>query len=93
MLATMLLTSVQALEASIIDHNVKLVLVDSIAALARSEFNQNKIVDRQQMLGMPSKHQATCLCLYCQHQWSLHEQAITNYQRKSYGRQVSQLAV
>lgn len=42
---------IKALEASIIDHSVKLVLVDSIAALARSEFNRNKIVDRQQMLG------------------------------------------
>ena len=41
----------QALEASIIDHNIKLVLVDSIAALARSEFSQEKVMDRQQMLG------------------------------------------
>lgn len=47
----------QALEASIIDHNVKLVLVDSIAALTRSEFSRDKIVDRQQILGMPLKHQ------------------------------------
>ena len=41
----------QALEASIIDHNIKLVLVDSIAALARSEFNRDKVMDRQHMLG------------------------------------------
>lgn len=41
----------QALEGSIIDHNIKLVLVDSIAALARSEFSRDKVVDRQQMLG------------------------------------------
>ena len=42
---------VQALEASIIDHNIKLVLVDSIAALARSEFSRDKVTDRQQVLG------------------------------------------
>ncbi|DBB01626.1 TPA: DNA repair protein RAD51 [Trebouxia sp. C0004] len=42
---------IKALESSIIDHNVKLVLVDSIAALARSEFSRDKIVDRQQILG------------------------------------------
>ncbi|KAL0050684.1 hypothetical protein WJX82_005123 [Trebouxia sp. C0006] len=42
---------IKALEASIIDHNVKLVVVDSIAALARSEFSRDKIVDRQQLLG------------------------------------------
>ncbi len=51
----------QALEASIIDHNVKLVVVDSVAALARSEFSRDKIVDRQQLLGMPLKHQTTCV--------------------------------
>ena len=45
----------QALEASIIDYGVKLVLVDSIAALARSEFSRDKIVDRQQVLGKRHK--------------------------------------
>ena len=47
------LHAMQALEASIIDYNIKLVLVDSIAALARSEFGRDKIVDRQQVLGKP----------------------------------------
>lgn len=41
----------QALEGSIIDHGVKLVVVDSIAALARSEFTRDRTVDRQQVLG------------------------------------------
>lgn len=41
----------QALEASIIDHNIKLVVVDSIAALARSQFSRDKVMERQQMLG------------------------------------------
>lgn len=45
---------VQALEGSIIDHGVKLVLVDSIAALARSEFTRDRTVDRQQVLGKQS---------------------------------------
>ena len=48
----------QALEASIIDYNIKLVLVDSIAALARSEFGRDKIVDRQQVLGKPDANAA-----------------------------------
>ncbi|KAL3147194.1 DNA repair protein RAD51 [Trebouxia sp. C0010 RCD-2024] len=46
-----LISHIKALEGSIIDHNIKLVLVDSIAALARSEFSRDKVVDRQQMLG------------------------------------------
>ncbi|KAA6429298.1 MAG: DNA repair RAD51 protein 2-like [Trebouxia sp. A1-2] len=53
---------IKALEASIIDHNVKLVLVDSIAALTRSEFSRDKIVDRQQILastGQPAQTQLT----------------------------------
>ena len=52
----------QALEASVIDHNIKLILVDSIAALARSEFSRDRIVDRQQLLGEPS-----CTCLHVFH--------------------------
>lgn len=45
------MAQLQALEASIIDHNIKLVLVDSIAALARSQFSRDKVMERQQMLG------------------------------------------
>ena len=71
------MTSVKALEASIIDHNVKLVVVDSIAALARSEFSRDKIVDRQQLLGMPLKHQITCMSTCPKNHWWLNEQAMT----------------
>lgn len=46
-----LLIACQALEASIIDYGIKLILIDSIAVLARSEFSQDRITDRQQVLG------------------------------------------
>ena len=41
----------QGLEASVIDHSIKLILIDSIAALVRSEFSHDRTVDRQQLLG------------------------------------------
>lgn len=35
----------------IIEHNVKLIIIDSIAALARTDFNTGRMMDRQRMLG------------------------------------------
>ena len=40
-----------ALEEAIIDHKVRLVIIDSIAHLARAEFGREKVVQRQSALG------------------------------------------
>lgn len=42
------------LEAGVIEHSARLVIVDSVAALARAEFGgggSGSIVERQEMLG------------------------------------------
>ena len=36
-----------ALEEAIIDHNVRLVIIDSVAHLARAEFGRERVVQRQ----------------------------------------------
>ena len=41
----------QGLQGSIIDHGIKLVIIDSIAALARSDFGAGNVADRQRLLG------------------------------------------
>jgi len=41
----------QGLQGSIIDHGIKLVIIDSIAALARSDFGSGNVVERQKLLG------------------------------------------
>lgn len=46
-----LLSFAQAMESSVIDHGVCLIVVDSIAALARTEFDGGQGVDRAQQLG------------------------------------------
>jgi RAD51-like protein 1 len=46
-----LLDNLNHLEAQIIDHGVRLVLVDSIASLVRSEYGKGQTVQRQEMLG------------------------------------------
>lgn len=40
-----------ALEEAIIDHKVRLVIIDSVAHLARAEFGREKVVQRQSVLG------------------------------------------
>ncbi len=40
-----------ALEEAIIDHNVRLVIIDSVAHLARAEFGRERVVQRQSVLG------------------------------------------
>jgi len=42
---------VQKLQREVIDFNIKLVIIDSIAALARTEFGAQSIAERQRMLG------------------------------------------
>lgn len=46
-----LLARLDGLEAVIIERGAKLVIVDSIAALMRSEFGREKLVERQALLG------------------------------------------
>ncbi|KAK9807879.1 hypothetical protein WJX72_011994 [[Myrmecia] bisecta] len=46
-----LLARLMALESTIIDHSVRLIVIDSIAAFARSEFDRAQIAERQQTLG------------------------------------------
>ena len=55
--STELLYILENLQGSIIDYNIKLIIVDSIAALVRSEFGTNKMAERQKLLGK----QASCL--------------------------------
>lgn len=46
-----LLDLLQGLQSAIIDHGIKLVIIDSIAALARTEYGSKNIIERQQLLG------------------------------------------
>jgi len=41
----------QGLEAAVIERDVRLVVVDSIAALARADFGASQLPERQQALG------------------------------------------
>jgi len=41
----------EALEEAIIDHKVRLVIIDSVAHLARGEFGREKVMQRQSVLG------------------------------------------
>lgn len=45
------LACLQGLQAAIIDHSIKLIIIDSIAALARTEFEAQAVAERQRMLG------------------------------------------
>jgi RAD51-like protein 1 len=45
-----LLTELQNLDSQIIEHHVKLIILDSIAATSRLEFNRDQIFERQQAL-------------------------------------------
>jgi RAD51-like protein 1 len=46
-----LLQMLQTLQSAIIDHGIKLLIIDSIAALARSDFGPRDMADRQRLLG------------------------------------------
>lgn len=52
-----LLFILENLQSSVIDYNIKIIIIDSIAALVRSEFGTQDIADRQKLLGK----QASCL--------------------------------
>lgn len=41
----------QVLESTVIDHRVRLIVLDSVAALARADFAPGSLVERQRMLG------------------------------------------
>jgi hypothetical protein len=41
------------MEAVLISKAVVLIVVDSLAAVARTDFGADRIVERQQLLGMP----------------------------------------
>jgi hypothetical protein len=41
----------QTLESTIIDHRVRLVVLDSVASLARADFAPGSLPERQRMLG------------------------------------------
>ena len=40
----------QSLESVIIDHGVRLIVLDSVAALARSDYGAGSVAERQAML-------------------------------------------
>lgn len=46
-----LLSTLQSLEATMIDHRVRLLVLDSAASLARADFAPGSLPDRQRMLG------------------------------------------
>lgn len=46
-----ILYSIQSLEEVIIDNNIKCIIIDSIAAIVRREFDTNSLVQRQSTLG------------------------------------------
>ncbi len=46
-----LLELLETLESSIIDHGIKLIIIDSIASLARSDFGAKDVMERQKLLG------------------------------------------
>ena len=41
----------QTMEEFVIEHHVRLVIIDSIAVFARAEFSHNQTVERQSLLG------------------------------------------
>jgi RAD51-like protein 1 len=41
----------QGLEEAIIEHRIKLLVIDSIAALVLSEYGRDRIIQRQEVLG------------------------------------------
>lgn len=43
--------ALQSLESAIIDHRVRLIILDSVASLARADFAPGSLVERQRMLG------------------------------------------
>lgn len=46
-----LLELLEGLQSAIIDHGIKLVIIDSIASLARADFGAKDVVERQKLLG------------------------------------------
>lgn len=46
-----ILQRLNGLEEALIDHGVRLLVVDSVAALARAEFGRGQLVQRQELLG------------------------------------------
>jgi RAD51-like protein 1 len=46
-----LLELLQNLESDIIDHGIKLIIIDSIASLARADFGAKDVMERQKLLG------------------------------------------
>ena len=46
-----LLELLEGLESSIIDHGIKLIIIDSIASLARADFGAKDVMERQKLLG------------------------------------------
>ena len=46
-----LLELLEGLQTAIIDHGIKLVIIDSIASLARADFGAKDVVERQKLLG------------------------------------------
>jgi hypothetical protein len=56
---------VQTLEATIIERRVRLVLLDSVASLARADFAAGSLPERQRMLGQQVGCQRQCSCFSC----------------------------
>lgn len=56
---------VQTLEATIIERRVRLVLLDSVASLARADFAAGSLPERQRMLGQQVGCQCQCSCFSC----------------------------
>ena len=54
----MLWLALQGLEAAIIDHRVRLVILDSAASLARADFAPGSLTERQRMLGQQARDAA-----------------------------------
>jgi len=50
-----LMHRLSGMESAVIDRGVKLVVLDSVAALARSEYGRDELVQRQDMLGRRAK--------------------------------------
>jgi RAD51-like protein 1 len=46
-----LLELLETLESSIIDHGIKLIIIDSIASLVRADFGAKDVMERQKLLG------------------------------------------
>ncbi len=63
-----LLELIQSLEETIIEENVKLVIVDSVANPLRTEFDGNHLLQRQDLLGKIASHlkyEGCRLCCSC----------------------------